>query len=54
MRKYQNYWPVQDIMKLHLKNPSELFRKGILKKGANVREKAREKVSWVAASSCGK
>jgi hypothetical protein len=43
VRKYQNYWPVRDMIKLHLKNTSELFRKGALKKGGHGREKAREK-----------
>jgi hypothetical protein len=28
VRKYQNHWPVRDMLKLHLKYTSELSRKG--------------------------
>jgi hypothetical protein len=33
VRKYQNYWPVRDMLKLHLKHTSELYRKGKGKAG---------------------
>jgi len=32
VRKYQDYWPVRDMLKLHLKYTSEISRKGDLSK----------------------